>query len=98
MARHRARRGPTARMWALVTLVVVGLVAGAVVIVARARMVAPAAAGAAGCPAVLRVVTSASFAPVLEAVKPALAADPECVRLDVLVAEGRSAAARAVEV
>jgi Ca-activated chloride channel homolog len=99
MARHRAQRGSVVGRWALVALVVVGLVVGAVVLVARNRVTTPVSAAASGCaPAVLRVVTAASFAPALEALGPALAADPGCTELDVVVADGRTAAARAAEV
>ena len=46
----------------------------------------------------MRVVTAASFAPVLTGVAPALAQGPDCVRLEVTVADGRTAAARVAEV
>ncbi len=50
------------------------------------------------CPTALRVVTAASYAPVVSGVAPALAAGPDCARLDVVVADGRGAAARVAEV
>ncbi len=50
------------------------------------------------CPTALRVVTSSSYAPVLSGVASALAAGPDCARLDVVVADGRGAAARVAEV
>jgi hypothetical protein len=49
------------------------------------------------CPTGLRVVTAASYAPVVSAVAPALAAGSDCARLDVVVADGRGAAARVAE-
>ena len=52
----------------------------------------------ASCPTTLRVVTASSYAPVLADVGPTLAAGPDCVGLDVTVADGRSAAARVAEV
>jgi hypothetical protein len=98
MARHRTRRGSVPGRWALVALVVVGLTVAAVVLGARGRVDAPVSAGPAACAAELRVVTSTSFAPALQALEPALAQGPDCVELDVVVADGRAAAARAVEV
>jgi hypothetical protein len=50
------------------------------------------------CSTALRVVTAASYAPVLAGVGPALGSGPDCARLDVVVADGRGAAARVAEV
>jgi hypothetical protein len=47
------------------------------------------------CANPLRVVTAASFAPVLTALEPALGKGADCVRLDVDLVEGRAAAGRA---
>lgn len=52
--------------------------------------------GPGGC-AALRVVTAASFAPVLTELAPAVAEGPGCARLEVVVADGRGAAARVAE-
>jgi hypothetical protein len=97
MGRHlRPRRRP-----ALAPAAVVGavLVLGAAALVAWftvSRDRGPAAV-APSCPTVLRVVTAASFAPVVAGVAPALAEGPDCVRLDVAVADGRAAAGRLAE-
>src|SRR5215211_1535745 len=52
---------------------------------------------AAPCANRLRVVTAASFAPVLTALEPALGKGGDCVRLDVDLVEGRAAAGRAAQ-
>jgi hypothetical protein len=51
---------------------------------------APDAATDRGCTA-LRVTTASSYRPVLDALKPALAAGPDCVALAVTTADGRTA-------
>lgn len=78
----------------LVPLALVGLSAlgAAVALPARTAGQEPA------CATTLRVVTASSYAPVLAGVAPTLAAGPDCVGLDVTVADGRSAAARVAEV
>jgi hypothetical protein len=80
----------------LVPLVAVGLAAVAAAVALPARSAGSAAAVAAGpaCARTLRVVTAASYAPVLAGVAPGLADGPDCVGLDVTVADGRGAAAR----
>jgi von Willebrand factor type A domain len=50
------------------------------------------------CATALRVVTAASYAPVVAGVAPALATGPECVHLEVTVADGREGTARVAEV
>jgi hypothetical protein len=45
------------------------------------------------CTGTLTVVTASSFAPVVSGVAPAMAEGPNCARLDVVVADGRGAAA-----
>ena len=50
------------------------------------------------CATALRVVTAASYAPVVAGVAPALATGPGCVQVDVTVADGREATARVAEV
>jgi hypothetical protein len=50
-----------------------------------------------GCTRTLRVVTASSFAPVLSALRPGLAAGPGCVELDTVVVDGRAAADRVAE-
>jgi len=100
MARH-LRQGRTlpaltpARL--LGTLVVVGAAAVVAATTLTVRAGDPANVAQA-CPAAVHVVTAASFAPVLTGVAPALAQGPDCVRLEVTVADGRTAAARVTEV
>ncbi|WP_214407971.1 substrate-binding domain-containing protein, partial [Pseudonocardia lacus] len=55
------------------------------------------AAHSADCARTLRVTAASSFVPALDALAPALATGPDCVVLDVLPADGRSAGQRAVE-
>jgi hypothetical protein len=50
------------------------------------------------CATALRVVTAASYTPVVDGVAPALATGPDCVHLDVTVADGREATTRVAEV
>ncbi len=110
-ARHRAprRRGVLGR--ALLVLLAAGLAvavaAGLLTGLAATGVLAPARtvdaastalAPAPPCPESLRVVTAASFAPALAALGPALSTGPDCLRLDVEVADGRAAAARVAEV
>jgi hypothetical protein len=57
----------------------------------------PPLAAATGCERVLRVVTAASFAPVLRTVGETLAEGPDCVGLDAVVVDGREAADRVAE-
>jgi hypothetical protein len=101
MARH-TQRGAGWPPWLtpralLVPLVVGGLVALATAGALTTKGSAPTAA-VPSCPTALRVVTAASYAPVVTGIGPALAAGPDCVRLDVTVADGRAAAARVAEV
>jgi len=58
---------------------------------------APSPAESPVCQTAVRVVTAASFAPVLSALAPALAAGEDCARLEVTIADGRAAAARFTE-
>ena len=92
----RPRRRPVLAPAAVLGPVLVVGAAALVAWVAVARDRGPAAV-AQSCPTVLRVVTAASFAPVLTGVAPALAEGPDCVRLDVAVADGRAAAGRLAE-
>ena len=90
MGKHAARSG--AVRWTFLTLALLGLpalVAGGV-LVARGEGWSPLAADG-PCGRKLKVVTASSFAPVLTAVAPGLAAADGCVRMDIVVADGRSA-------
>ncbi|HKE50317.1 MAG TPA: VWA domain-containing protein [Actinomycetes bacterium] len=49
------------------------------------------------CESTLQIVTARSFAPVLTTLAPSLAAKRDCVRLDVVVADGRAAIDRVAE-
>ena len=93
MPRHRAR--PLHR-WALLLMSVLAattLVLGGVLAV---MYYAPGGPGHAGCDRPLRVVTAASFAPVVDAAAAALARD-DCLRVDVTTADGREAVTRVTE-
>jgi Bacterial extracellular solute-binding protein len=103
MGRHtvataRARR-PV--LWvSAVALVVIALVSAAAAVAGRGSDKTPGSASLLAAPACdrsLRVVTATSFAPVLKAVAPALATGPDCVALDTVVVDGRSAADRVAE-
>jgi Mg-chelatase subunit ChlD len=90
MPQHRARKTYSRWRWlpAVAALVLVG--ASALVFTTVSERPSDGT-----CPTTLRVVTARSFAPVLSALAPAVAAGPACSRLDVTVADGRDAAARA---
>ena len=98
MGRHlrqtRSALTPARVLGPLVVVAVAAVVAG---VALTARAGAPANL-AQSCPTAVRVVTAASFAPVVTGVAPALAQGPDCVGLEVTVADGRNAAARVAEV
>jgi hypothetical protein len=97
MGRHlRQTRSTITPGRVLGPLLVVGLGAVVAGVALTGRSGDPAAV-AQSCPSAVRVVTAASFAPVLTGVAPALAQGAECVRLDVTVADGRTAVDRVAE-
>jgi hypothetical protein len=73
----------------------IGLLAVAVLVIAGAVAMVDDSSdpviGSAPCDRVVRVVTATSFAPVLTALAPGLAAADDCVRLDVTAVDGRAA-------
>jgi Bacterial extracellular solute-binding protein/von Willebrand factor type A domain len=90
---HNARRTYSRWRWLpAVGTVVLGLPA-LVLATAYGARPTPVSSGSA-CP-IVRVVTASSFAPVLAAVAPAVSVGPACARVEVTVADGRGAAARA---
>ena len=102
MARHLRHDGGRWALPRLTPAAVLGplLVVGAASLVAGVALTtrpADLAAVAQSCPTALRVVTAASYAPVVAGVAPALAEGADCVRLDVTVADGRTAAGAAAE-
>lgn len=93
MPQHNARR--TYSRWRWLPAVGALLLGLPVLVLATAYGARPAPVDAgSACPA-LRVVTASSFAPVLDAVAPAVSKGPACTRVEVTVADGRGAAARA---
>jgi Ca-activated chloride channel homolog len=81
-------------------LAVVATTSAAVALVVRDGGGGSAGAGLAGgaeCERTVRVVTSSSFAPVLEAVGSELARQSDCIGLDTVAVDGRAAAARVAE-
>jgi hypothetical protein len=98
MARHLRQTGVPAltpmTVWGPLLVVGVAALVAAVAMTTRSdRTVAVAQS----CPTALRVVTAASYAPVLAGVAPALAQGPDCVRVEVTVADGRAATKRVAE-
>lgn len=87
MPQHRARK--TYSRWRWLPAVAALVVVGASALVLTTVYASPQPSGG-GCPS-LRVVTARSFAPVLQALT------STCGRVDVTVADGRGAAARAAE-
>ncbi len=96
MARHRAHPAPR---WMIPAVVVLGLTALllASTLIDRGRRDGGAAPNQSPCDRTVRVVTAASFAPVLTALAPTLENDIDCVRLKVEVADGRAAAAQVAQ-
>ena len=101
MGRHRTGGRTGRALWVGVAaaVVVASTAAGAVVLRGDddPPAGAPALLAASTCDRTLKVVTAASFAPVLAAVQPALAAGKDCVALDTVVVDGRAAADRVAE-
>jgi hypothetical protein len=88
-------------LWIAASVAVVVAVVGAGVVLSdRGRSTAsgsPALLAASTCDRTLRVVTASSFAPVLAALQPALAAGKDCIALDTVVVDGRAAEDRVAE-
>jgi hypothetical protein len=91
-------------LWVAFVLAALGVVSAGVAVAQRgpdrpsgAGSDGPSLLAASTCDRGLRVVTAASFAPVLAAVQPALATGKDCVALDTVVVDGRAAADRVAE-
>jgi Bacterial extracellular solute-binding protein len=101
MGRHTvaAARARRPVLWVAAALVVVALVSAGAMVADRdtGSTVSGSSLLASTCARSLRVVTATSFAPVLAALRPGLAGGPDCVALDTVVVDGRSAADRAAE-
>ncbi len=106
MGRHTSAAGRARRpvLWivaAVLAAVAVGSVGFAIAQRGPARSQASPGSSsllaASTCARTLRVVTATSFAPVLAALQPALATGKDCVALDTVVVDGRSAADRVAE-
>jgi len=97
MGRHlRQSRSALTPARVLGPLVVVGVAAAVAGVALTARDGDPANV-AQSCPTAVHVVTAASFAPVLAGLAPAVAEGSDCVRVDVTVADGRTASARVAD-
>jgi len=72
-------------------------IAALVMLQTRSDDPTPPSASNSACANTLQVVTARSFAPVLTTLAPRLAADRDCVRVDVVVADGRAAIDRVAE-
>jgi Bacterial extracellular solute-binding protein len=94
MPQHSARTTYSRWRWvpAMAMLLLLGPLA---LVLATAYGARPTPADGGVACTTLRVVTARSFAPVLEAVAPGVASGPPCTRLEITVADGRGAAARA---
>ena len=77
-------------------ILVVTLLAIAGTVYAR-RGGAPTETADTRCPTTIRVVTAASFAPVLEYLMPGLATGENCLRINLDIVDGRAAPARAAQ-
>lgn len=98
MARHRLQRTTRRRTIPVVVVLglVVGLVGAAVLYRGRDRPAPTGTSAGAGkrCDRTARIVTASSFAPVLQSLAGPLEKGDDCVRLEVEVADGRTASAR----
>ncbi len=91
MGKHAARGG--AARWMVLTFLLLGLPAlvAAGIVVVRGDGWSALSPGGTACGRKLKVVTASSFAPVLAAMAPELGKADECVRMDIVVADGRAA-------
>ncbi|HEY3008524.1 MAG TPA: substrate-binding domain-containing protein [Micromonosporaceae bacterium] len=100
MGKHVAREGPRRLLSILsaVSLVgVLGVLGGVYYLRAGSpTVVTPRADGT--CPRTVRVVTSASFAPVLEALAPSLESAANCVHIEADIGDGRTGPQRAKQI
>jgi Ca-activated chloride channel homolog len=96
MTRHR-RRSALRVPATFAAIAGVAGIAALVMLQVRADDVTPTQAPASACASTIQIVTARSFAPVLTTLAPTLAADRDCVRLDVVVADGRAAIDRMAE-
>lgn len=96
MPQHNART--TYSLWRWLPAVGALLLGLPALVITTAYGARPAPVDAdSACPT-LRVVTAATFAPVLDAVAPALARGPACAHVAVTIADGRGADARAAAI
>ncbi|MDG4820993.1 VWA domain-containing protein [Asanoa sp. WMMD1127] len=91
MGKHAARSGVV--RWTVLTFLLFGLPAlvAAGIVVVRSDGWSALSGGGSPCGKKLKVVTASSFAPVLTAMAPKLADGDECVRMDIVIADGRAA-------
>ncbi|SNS90228.1 von Willebrand factor type A domain-containing protein [Asanoa hainanensis] len=91
IGKHAARRG-VAR-WTVLTFLLLGLPALVVagIVLVRSDGWSALSSGDPACDRKLKVVTASSFAPVLAALAPELGKADKCVRMDIVVADGRAA-------
>jgi hypothetical protein len=96
MGRHRPKRLMSASV--LGTLGAIALITAlAVAATVYARRGTPAGTVGGGCATDVRVVAAASFAPVIEYLKPALQAGDDCLDVTLDVVDGRAAPSRAAQ-
>jgi hypothetical protein len=96
MTRHR-RRSTLGVPATFAAIAGVAGIAALVTLQVRSDDTASPRAANSACQSTLQIVTARSFAPVLTTLVPTLAADRDCVRLDVVVADGRAAIDRMTE-
>ncbi|GAA1873067.1 substrate-binding domain-containing protein [Asanoa iriomotensis] len=91
MGKHAARSGAVRlTVFAFLLLGLPALVAAGIVVF-RGDGWSALTSGASSCGRKLKVVTASSFAPVLAGMAPKLTKSDECVRMDIVVADGRAA-------
>ena len=98
MGKHRhAQSARRTAVWLAAVVGVVALASTAVGFAAVGQEDTPGDGASGSCARSVKVVTAASFAPVLRRLGPGLAEGPDCVGLDTVVADGREAPGRVAE-
>jgi hypothetical protein len=96
MGRHRTKRLTSASVLGTLGAIVL-ITAVTVAATVYARRGAPKGIADGGCATDVRVVAAASFAPVIEYLKPALGAGDDCLDVTLDVVDGRAAPSRAAQ-
>jgi hypothetical protein len=104
MGRHNSAGSRRPLLWSIAAvLAAVGVTSGGIALAQRGPAGTATGGASSGllaestCNRTVRVVTATSFAPVLAALQPKLATGSDCIALDTVVVDGRTAAERVAE-